>query len=207
MTAWTTLPNGAVAAGGLPSGETVTALRDNVAATAEGAPGAPVLSAGWHPYNKVTVGDSNTGLIYDFGVSGAVTTIVTPDFVDGYEYMLRFAGISFSAPGQFRVDPFREVDAAYQSLIVTPSNPSAGLPYEGMLRVIFPRLAKVSHPVQWETDFAIQASGGVLAFAGTAYQASDATLQKILRARVIISAGTINGGKVYMNRRREYITG
>ena len=41
MTDWTTLPNQAVGVGGLPSGTTVTALRDNPVAIAEGSPGAP----------------------------------------------------------------------------------------------------------------------------------------------------------------------
>jgi hypothetical protein len=41
MADWTNLPNTAVGVGGLPSGTTVTALRDNPVAIAEGAPGAP----------------------------------------------------------------------------------------------------------------------------------------------------------------------
>ncbi len=41
MADWTTLPNTAVGVGGLPSGTTVTALRDNPVAIAEGALGAP----------------------------------------------------------------------------------------------------------------------------------------------------------------------
>jgi hypothetical protein len=41
MADWTTLPNAAVGVGGLPSGTTVTALRDNPVAIAEGAAGAP----------------------------------------------------------------------------------------------------------------------------------------------------------------------
>ncbi|HEV8035852.1 hypothetical protein [Yoonia sp.] len=41
MADWTTLSNGAVGVGGLPSGTTVTALRDNPIAIAEGAAGAP----------------------------------------------------------------------------------------------------------------------------------------------------------------------
>ena len=43
MADWTPLPNQAVGVGGLPSGTTVTALRDNPIAIAEGAPGAPVV--------------------------------------------------------------------------------------------------------------------------------------------------------------------
>ena len=41
MADWTNLPNQAVGVGGLPSGTTVTALRDNPVAIAEGAAGAP----------------------------------------------------------------------------------------------------------------------------------------------------------------------
>ena len=41
MADWTPLPNTSVGVGGLPSGTTVTALRDNPVAIAEGAPGAP----------------------------------------------------------------------------------------------------------------------------------------------------------------------
>ena len=41
MADWTNLPNAAVGVGGLPSGTTVTALRDNPVAIAEGAPDAP----------------------------------------------------------------------------------------------------------------------------------------------------------------------
>lgn len=41
MADWTNLPNAAVGVGGLPSGTTVTALRDNPIALAEGKPGAP----------------------------------------------------------------------------------------------------------------------------------------------------------------------
>ena len=43
MADWTNLPNQAVGVGGLPSGTTVTALRDNPVAIAEGAAGAPRL--------------------------------------------------------------------------------------------------------------------------------------------------------------------
>jgi len=41
MADWTNLPNQAVGVGGLPSGTTVTALRDNPVAITEGAAGAP----------------------------------------------------------------------------------------------------------------------------------------------------------------------
>ena len=46
MADWTNLPNQAVGVGGLPSGTTVTALRDNPVAIAEGAAGAPRIKDG-----------------------------------------------------------------------------------------------------------------------------------------------------------------
>ena len=45
MTDFTILSNTAVGVGGLPSGATVTALRDNPIAIEEGAPGAPKIQA------------------------------------------------------------------------------------------------------------------------------------------------------------------
>jgi hypothetical protein len=48
MADWTTLPNTAVGVGGLPSGATVTALRDNPVAIAEGAAGAPRIENAAH---------------------------------------------------------------------------------------------------------------------------------------------------------------
>ena len=45
MADWTNLPNAAVGVGGLPSGTTVTALRDNPVAIAQGAAGAPRVQA------------------------------------------------------------------------------------------------------------------------------------------------------------------
>jgi hypothetical protein len=51
MATWTSISNAAVAVGGIPSSTTVTALRDNPSAIAEAANGAPVVFAGWNPYD------------------------------------------------------------------------------------------------------------------------------------------------------------
>ena len=53
MADWTNLPNLAVGVGGLPSGTTVTALRDNPVAIAEGAPGAPRVAGSARAYNLI----------------------------------------------------------------------------------------------------------------------------------------------------------
>ena len=53
MADWTNLPNLAVGVGGLPSGTTVTALRDNPIAIAEGAAGAPRVRGTARNHNKL----------------------------------------------------------------------------------------------------------------------------------------------------------
>ena len=94
MTTYTTLPNAAVQTGGVPRGSTITALRDNIAAGLECDPTAPVNRAAWHPLNKLVGTDANTGIFYDFAVNGALTSVETPVFEDGYEYRIRVQAVS-----------------------------------------------------------------------------------------------------------------
>jgi hypothetical protein len=56
MADWTTLSNTAVGVGGLPSGATITALRDNPIAIAEGAVGAPRVVDGALDTTVLTAG-------------------------------------------------------------------------------------------------------------------------------------------------------
>ena len=64
MTTYTGLSAGAVGVGGIPSGSTVTALRDNPLAIAEGATGAPRIAAIARTCVKVFGGTSgSTGLV------------------------------------------------------------------------------------------------------------------------------------------------
>jgi hypothetical protein len=64
MTTYTGLSAGAVGVGGIPSGSTVTALRDNPVAIAEGSTGAPRIAAIARTCVKVFGGTSgSTGLV------------------------------------------------------------------------------------------------------------------------------------------------
>lgn len=178
----------------------MAALEENPAAIAEGATDAPVVASAWHPYDAVTVGDGADGLIWDQSVDGSLATITTPDFEDGYEYALFIEGVTTSATsGTFSFDLYKEVDAAYQ--FVQTAIPWGGTAHYGLVRIMFPRIAKQYHGVVWE-------SGLRTVFpTGTYGEMADNTVQKILRARFDVSSGTINGGKIYMHRRREYISG
>jgi len=64
MTTWTDLSAGAVGVSGIPSGSTVTALRDNPVAIAEGSSGAPRIAAIARTCVKVLGGTSgSTGFV------------------------------------------------------------------------------------------------------------------------------------------------
>ena len=71
MTTWTDLSAGAVGVGGIPSGSTVTALRDNPIAIAEGASGAPrIVGASIH---ATTAAD--TFVLYRAGINTSLPLI------------------------------------------------------------------------------------------------------------------------------------
>ena len=199
MTTWTTISNAAVAVGAIPSSSTVTALRDNPAAVAEASSGAPVVFAGWHPVDKVSVGDGKDGLIYDHAVTGDVASVITPDFVDGYEYrvMAHFLRSTTVTDVRLELDGFFETGAIYKRLIFSPE--AGGSNYFGYdLTLPTPRLVTRTHLALGNT----YVDGNI----GIGYDAAsyDATPQKLLRARVAFTAGNIRAGKIWMFRRREY---
>lgn len=189
MTTWTNISNAAVAVGGIPSSTTVTALRDNPSALAESASGAPVVFAGWHPYDKVSVGDGKTGVIYDFAVNGAVLTVTTPDFVDGYEYRI-FGNFDDSS-----LQLFRETNADWVS---TGSGLQTGVWFD--LEILVPRISKPYHLV-----LGGYARGGTAAAVNVTatFPNFSSVANKILRAR-FNSATLSTAGKIWMFRRREY---
>ena len=121
MTTWTDISNASVAVGGIPSSATVTALRDNPSALAETASGAPVMRAGWHPVDKVSIGDTKDGLIYDFAVNGALSNIVTPDFEDGYEYRLVGSEITPSSSSTINLEIYKQTTGAYTTVLTLGS--------------------------------------------------------------------------------------
>jgi hypothetical protein len=197
--AWTTISNAAVAVGAIPSSSTVTALRDNPVAVADASSGAPVVFAGWHPVDKVSVGDGKDGLIYDHAVTGDVASVITPDFVDGYEYLIMGQNLSHN-DGSSRnliVDFYKQTSASYTTAESFPGI-SAGTNVIFVGEIKFPRIASNAHFLSYSY---VTSSGGPL---GSSDAASTGTVEKVLRARIRFSAGSIDEGKVWLFRRREY---
>lgn len=193
MTTYSTISNASVAVGAIPSSTTITALRDNPIAISEGSSGAPVLVTGWHPYNKVTVGDGTTGVIYDFSVTGAQTSIVSPDFEDGYEY--RFFGV---LSGLSAIQFYNQQNGTYMA---TAGSVAFGDWFD--LEIPMPRVTKSWHLVRGH--YALSGTNNAAAFVTKAPANSSQPTSKILRIR-FTTGTTVSGDKVWMMRRREYVS-
>lgn len=202
MTTYTTISNASVAVGGIPSSATVTALRDNPSAIAESSSGAPVVAAGWHPVTKVTVGDGEAGLIYDFATSGVQASIITADFADGWEYRIVISDLQHNSGGTARlqVNAYFQTDAVYRRVWYTVEGSSSNY-FGGNVEFLMPRVSKRGHFFR-ATGYANTTALGE-AYIENVY---DATVQKILRAQVNFSAGSIAGGQIWLMRRREYVS-
>jgi len=199
MTTWTSISNAALAVGAIPSSAIVTAMRDNPIAIAEGASGAPIVETGWHPVGKLTVGDATSSLIYDFAVNGVVANVVTPDFTDGYEYRLLIDRISHNdgvtSRGLF-VELFLETSGTYNAAI-DKGGVSSAQTVSAHVDILMPRLDSQDHWVLFgyrTTASSDNAEMGIV----------SSSAQKILRARVRFSAGSIDAGRIWLFRRREY---
>ena len=204
MTTWTTISNAAVAVGAIPSSSIVTALRDNPSAVAESSSGAPVMVSGWHPVDKVSTGDGKTGLIYDHAVTGTVASVVTPDFVDGYEYRiialdLRHNAALVGTDRRLQMEAFKQTDAAYR-LLKQSDQGNNTQDFGFHAEFYFPRLESTAHFVMTMTYRNGSFSSGIDVDSAM----YDTPAQKILRARISFTGDSISAGKVWMFRRREY---
>lgn len=182
------------------------AFQDNVLAIAEGDSTAPVNAYGWHPYNKVTVGDTNTGVIWSFAANGAVATVTTPDFADGWEYAFQFERLQTSSGSStsFNINLFRETAGAYAGAsALVASGFSSTLILNGYAELLNPRLVRTHHVAQgfFAVSLISNAVGGFTVGSGGA---AHGTAQKILRAQFSCGAGNITGtgAAIYMLRRR-----
>jgi len=205
--AWTSISNAAVAVGAIPSSSTVTALRDNPVAVADASSGAPVVFAGWHPYDKVSVGDGKDGLIYDFAVNGVVASVITPDFVDGYEYRVFAVRISPASNSvTLLLDLYKETSGSYSRSFTSVSTAN-GEVWSFDWEILMPRISASSHFGRLVTQLngiAVDEPTSNYTLGTVVTSSYNATVQKALRARISFNSGNIDAGKIWMFRRREY---
>jgi len=204
LTSYTDLPNAAVQAGGRPRGSTITALRDNPIAIAEGDTTAVVNSPAWHPYNMVKANDGNTGKFWDFAINGLTTTITTPAFVDGYDYMVRWVGASHNNGA---AQSFRVGGAAISGTV------SNAVTFTGFLEILMPTLEDYPKGAWiYHRQSALGANGPL-----TTDDAAAANFHgrfgftNLATALTSISfdwsAGQFDAGQFFLYRRRNYISG
>jgi hypothetical protein len=201
MTTYVPVPDGDIDQDSPGTQPLFTALRDNPIAIAEGATIAPYNHYAWHPYNGTNVGDGATGLIYDFAVSGAVTLITSPDFVDGYEYRFMFDMLSSSVTN-FTVNLWRETAGAYAGATDLMSGITAGTSLlRGFVEILQPRrISNWCNVVPVDLFAQVASTNAVNTGAiPTVVKVSHTTAQKILRAQ--FSKGLLGGGRVYMHKR------
>lgn len=211
MPAFTTIVNALVAVGAKPFATTMQALRDNPVAIAEGDPTAPVVAAGWHPYNKTVNNDANTGRIWSQAVDGSVAVITTPDFADGWDYALLFDRVSNgTGTAALRVNLFRETGGAYAGVATTGiTGPGSGAALTGLMEFPDVRLVRQAHFVRGAIGGLALSDGVAGAFNPvTGGGATHTTAQRILRAQISFATGNIQGtgAAIYMLRRRNPAT-
>jgi hypothetical protein len=202
MTAYTTISNALVAVGAKPFATTIQALRDNPIAIAEGAVGSPVNAAGWHPYDMVNVDDGNDGKFYDFATNGVVASIVTPDFVDGYEYRVRFEGLGHNdnaASVALTIELYRETDAAYGSTRAIAAAVVGTQTLAGQVELPFVRRSVRSQPIR---HWAVNETSAGMDVADEGIAACVRTAQKRTRARFTFPSESFDAGRMYLDRRR-----
>lgn len=190
MTTWTSISNAAVAVGGIPSSNTVTALRDNVAAAQESAAGAPVSVYGWEPVDKVSVGDGKRGVFYDFSIDGSSSAITTPNFVDGYEYRMIVSDLGSLAAIQVQYEIFGETTGWVEARRIANSYSSVS---SFDIEIRMPRISQRNH-------ISIVNSSGAASNAGVLF----GTAQKVRNARIFFTSSGSSQGKAWLFRRREF---
>jgi len=192
---WITLANSLFGVNKPVKFDLLMALRDNIEAVATGATGAPVNTAVWHPHDRVTIGDSATGRFYNFGVDGALTSVVTPDFVDGFEYQIVFNNVTWTSTSDMTLELYRETTGSYSSasswLGTSTSTGHSGFITLPMVRAS--RLHQLVNTDMYMTNLAAEVSAKAIVMPSA---------QKITKARLALGgASALSAGSLYLFRR------
>ena len=187
----------ALSTGKAVTDEKMQALAENPVALAESiATGTPILVTGWHPYDMVNVGDGATGKIYDIAVNGVVASIASPTMVDGYDYMIRWVGLSHNG-------------GASQTLELTVGGTTIGLSastngntWAGHLGIELPTLE--NHVKRYFGGYRLAGVGSNAALAGVVSTFSGASTSMTL---AYTGGANIDAGQAFFYRCRNYVSG
>lgn len=204
MTTYVTIPDTDVDTDSPVTVPLMTALRDNQISIAEGGPDAVVNQAFWHPYDMEFVDDGNDGVIYDHGVDGALSTVTSPDFEDGYSYLFVFNGLS-GGTGNFTINPYKETGAGYIGTGTLDNFAAPANIYHGEVCMLLPRLSARAHSILGWME--LNGTDATSTAGMVDLRARLTTADKILRVQFAIATGSLDAGTITMLRRRELLTG
>lgn len=133
--------------------------------------------------------------IYDFSTDGAVASVETPNFADGFEYRVDFEEMSpaGASPQLMEVELYGETTGAYEAVDVNVSRSrGAADTWNGRVHL---HDVRESLPVHY-----------VDTLEGTSNSSSDTGItmtatEKVLKARLGWSSSNIDGGKIRLYRR------
>lgn len=169
--------------------------RDNAIAIAEGDATAVVNQACWHPYNMVKANDGATGKFWDFAIDGLATTITTPTFAAGYDYWVRWVGLSHnSGSGRTIIFTAGITGAVWTTELLN----SAGV-VSGSLVIENPTMV---NQVRSVTRFNRTNAGGNNGPAVTPLTNWSTALTEVVIS--LSDTGSIDAGQVFLYRRRNY---
>jgi len=167
--------------------ELATKWRDNPIAISEAVSNAPVNQSVWHPWDKVTNGDTNIGRIYNSAVDGAVTSAQSGTFASGFEYRFRYNLIMSSSDAI----KFQAWDGgAWVDIFQT----SASTSHQGVFEMGYGLRTLINHRLSSGTaEVYAEHSNGAAAF--------PYSIIRILRN----TGGITFTGKVWLDKRRGYV--
>lgn len=206
MASWTDQSTDSLLPGEPWTSAKALAAFENPVAITEGASGAPVQTAAWHPYNKTNVGDSGTGVYYSFATDGAVATAETPNFQDNYEYRLLGVNLGLSSTAsaaQWNVDAL--VDGAWINIATTVVEGTVQTDdrFDFDCYIKSPRRNRIFVAAEYNAYANYLLGEQINNYSRTTALSSS---NVVTRARVRYNDGsvTIGRGEIYLLRRREY---
>jgi hypothetical protein len=205
VTTFTDLPNAAVQTGGRPRGSTITALRDNPIAIAEGDLTAPVNQAAWHPFNRTT-GGVQPGVFYAFSTDGAVANVQTPVLEDGYEYRILFRELGGTSAGTDpRIELRRQSTGTYQGVGTLVSANATDI-VSGEIYLSTVRRSIRMHPISGYLRVTAAGFGAAIQpMTAVNLMQEIASGDQIDRVRISLAAGNTDSGILILERRRLYV--
>ena len=201
MASWTNQSTSSLLPGEPWTSAKALAAFENPVAIAEGAVGAPVNQAHWHPYNMVNVGDGANGRYYN-GASLVEVDVPFGSIVNGYEY--RILGRGIDGPGltsPFRVEAL--ISGAWETWYLSTSVAAGPMDFDLCIRA--PR--RSSRPFLLDYSSAFASTGSSWSATNGAQEngvasIADNNASVIDRVRFSFDSSNTDAGEAFLLRRR-----